>query len=211
MRLSSLCISIIAIAGAVAGANARTAADFFTEAPASVLPLLSKNARLDMLDYYHNQLPTPTANELGGRARILDESADRLHIQLSRDSDAQIAVISTKIDTILAVIETVLTPVADSSVRFYSKDWELLTRQPEMPVASDFIAPGKRRAAKGLDADTPLYMRAEYHPADRAFVFINTTPAYYTNEQPALLRLMNSTIAMTFDGRNLKPLKDGKK
>ena len=68
------CLRIFAVVAALAAAcvaGARDIRDFFIAAPAQETGVvLSKSARLDMLDYFNSNLATPTSNELGGRSRI---------------------------------------------------------------------------------------------------------------------------------------------
>ena len=174
MKLSiKAALAAMCVAAAAGNALARTAADFFTEAPGSVLPLLDRNARLDMIDYFRHGLPTTTTNLFNGSSKVLSESENCIDVQISRDASLQIALLQLKNDTIIAVIETVLTPVADSGITFYRSDWSPAPKQPAMPVA-----------------------------ADGSFDFINTTPAYYTADgAPEGLAAMRHSIAMRFDGK----------
>lgn len=183
-------------------AQARTAADFFVDAPAGVMPLLEHNARLDMLDYFRHQLQTPTANVMDGRSRILAEDPARIDVQISRDATVQLAVIPLKADTLIAVIETVLTPVADSGIRFYHTDWKPVKRQPLMPAMADFVPQEKRRETSAAEMPEVLYMKADYDPSTGLFTFVNTTAAYYTEfDRPEGLALMRSSVDMRFDGK----------
>ena len=98
--------------------TARTAADFFAKAPLEAVPVLTPNARLDMLDYFHSGVETATANTLGGKSRIIAEEPMKLRAEISKSSELQVAVLPNKGDTIVAFIETVASPVKDSYVTF---------------------------------------------------------------------------------------------
>ena len=203
MTLTAKAIAAAVILAAPAlHAGARTAADFFAEAPAQVLPLLDRNARLDMLDYHRHQLPTTTPNHFDGAAKVLAESDGCLDVQVSRDANIQFAVVPLKGDTLIAVIETVLTPVADSGITFYRTDWTPARTQPAMPAASDFIPKDKRKELKDAELPQSAYIRVSYDDAKGVFTFINTTPAYYTSvDRPEGLGAMRHSIAMRFDGK----------
>ncbi len=203
MKLSiKAALAAMCVAAAAGNALARTAADFFTEAPGSVLPLLDRNARLDMIDYFRHGLPTTTTNLFNGSSKVLSESENCIDVQISRDASLQIALLQLKNDTIIAVIETVLTPVADSGITFYRSDWSPAPKQPAMPAASDFIPKDRRKELKDAEMPPTAYIRASFNSSDGSFDFINTTPAYYTADSaPEGLAAMRHSIAMRFDGK----------
>lgn len=199
MNLKALIL--LAAASAALTAPARTAADFFKEAPTTVVPLLQTNTRLDMLDYFNSGLLTPSANTLGGRSRITALSDRAVTIEMSRDASMQIALVPAGRDTIVAVVETVLTPVADSRVRlFRPADWKELPA-PEMPGIAQFADPARRKEIKTAEMPDYLFVRAEYDPETSVFRFTDTTPAYYTDtDRPKGLGLLRQNIEMRLSG-----------
>lgn len=198
MTPKALIATLIAAACATT-AHARTAAEVFAEAPASVIPALSQNTRLDMLDYFRSGLPTPSANNLDGRSRITALADDAVDISIGRDSSMQFVLLPGRSDTIAAIVETVLTPVADSSIRYYrTNDWTAVAG-PAMPGEYEFVDPRKRKEAAKADMPPFMFVRAEYKPDTRTFIFTNTTPAYYTdNDRPDGLALMRSVLSMKY-------------
>ncbi len=199
MNLKALIL--LAAACAALTAEARTAADVFKEAPATVVPLLQTNTRLDMLDYFNSGLSTPSANTFGGRSRITAMTDRALTIELSRDASMQIALVANGRDTVIAVIETVLTPVADSSIRlFRAADWTELP-SPAMPGMAQFADPARRKELKTAEMPEYLFVRAEFDPETTLFRFTDTTPAYYTDaDRPEGLRLLRQNIEMRLSG-----------
>lgn len=204
----------IALAAAVfvaaATAQARTAADFFICAPDEAMILFDKSTRMDMLDYFNSGLPTFSTNRTGGSARILAAGPDRLELLAGRDSNIKIGVMADRSDTTLVVIETVLTPVADSHVRLYDRNWRPRSPQmPSMPSAIDFVAQSDRKAAARADMPDVCFVVADYNPADGTFTMTNTTAAAYVEgDRPDGLRLMRPSITMRYDGRRFVELKN---
>lgn len=194
-------IAIAVLAACAVGTYARTAADFFVDAPHEVVPVLARNTRLDMLDYFRAGLQTSSANSLDGKSRVIAESPEAVTVQLSRDASMQIAVLPAGRDTVLAVIRTVLTPLADSNITFYdARTWEPLRRQPPMPGAVEFLAPGK--SLKGAAVPPFLFVRAEYRPEDNTFRFTNTTEGFYVSgDRPDGLALLRPVINMKYTPR----------
>lgn len=113
-----------------------TAAGAFTSAPAEVFPLLDKNTRLDMVDYFNSGLATPSTNKLQGRSAITELSPESLSVKISEASSAQIALLKAGNDTLIALVSTVSTPGLDSNLKFYDSGWR------QLQSAKYFTAPG---------------------------------------------------------------------
>lgn len=191
-------------AGCILGAAAREAATFFVEAPPSVLNIYDKNGRLDMLDYFRSGLSTPTSNILGGKSRVVALEPDLVSTMVSENTRLDLAVLRVKGDTIIALIETVSTPVPDSSIRLYKRNWEALPA-PALPTSTDFA---DKKLRKRLADDVPAidFITAEYIPGKGVFLFTNHTAYYYfAGEVPELLQQADSTLTMRYDGKRFVP------
>jgi len=135
------------------------------------------------------------------RSRITALTDRAMTIELSRDASMQIALVANGRDTVIAVIETVLTPVADSSIRlFRAADWTELP-SPSMPGIAQFADPARRKELKTAEMPEYLFVRAEFDPETALFRFTDTTPAYYTDtDRPEGLRLLRQNIEMRLSG-----------
>lgn len=133
----------------------------FTSAPASVFPLIDKNTRLDMVDYYKSGLSTPSSNRLDGHSVITALTPTSLSAQLSDASTAQLVLLKAGNDTIIALVNTVATPGLDSTLKFYSSDWKPLpvANYFKAPTWDDWVASGHSTAE--VTAYTP-FMLASY-------------------------------------------------
>ena len=142
------------------GASAITPEEAFTSAPAEVFPLLDRNSRLDMLDYFHSGLDTPTANRLDGRSAVTGLSSGSLSVRLSDVSTAQLVVLPSRSDTIVAVVTTMNVPAKDSSIAFYTSDWQPLATDSyfKAPTLADWTAKGHRAAE--LEQNVPFMLAA---------------------------------------------------
>lgn len=190
-------------------AQARTAADFFIEAPQHAIPLLDRNTRLDMVDYFNGGFQNNVKNAFGGPAKIISMADNLMEVQLSRDSSIKLALIKERRDTVLVVIETVLTPVADSDITIYSKDWGLFKDQPAMPSVVDFVK-GKK-LDKNIEYPKMVFMTTDVDPEKKIFTFHNTTAGYYTDaDRPEGLAQMESSIQCRYMFGTLSQLKNKK-
>ena len=181
MKLSRFIVSVTAAMALLAGfaVEARTAADFFVSAPDEVLPLVPQSTRLDMLDYFSSGLSTTSPNATRGRARIMLNEPTKLQAELSRDSNIQIALFPAERDTVVAVIETVLTPVADSSVSFYDTSWNLLALTMPSLKPIDFVPESLRKEASKAELPDVVFGRIDFNPETGYLTVNNTTAGYY--------------------------------
>ncbi|MCM1021412.1 MAG: DUF3256 family protein [Muribaculum sp.] len=165
-RLTLVIISAVIALVASNSAKARTtAAGAFANAPASVFPMLDRNARLDMIDYFASGSDTPTRNQLGGKSRITAMDSDAVTIEMTDATVYQLALLKAKNDTIVALIHTAKLPAEDSELTFYSLDWRPLdnSRQPYMPeLKADEWLVSPSKASRELLAEKVPFMLAEY-------------------------------------------------
>lgn len=185
-------------------AVARTAADFFVDAPVAVIDIFDRSTRMDMLDYFRNGLTTSSPNVFGGRSRITALSDSSLTVGISSRSRLQLAPLALGTDTVVAVIETVDTPVPDSSVSFYrAADWSRV--EVAAPDISDFL-PAMNKKKRRMPEGVPyIFTTAEYVPATGLFVFTNTTAGNYSaDDMPASVADMPAIRSYTFDGRRFR-------
>ena len=193
-------------------AGALTAADYFVSAPPEVLLILDENTRLDMIDYFSHGLPNTSANSLKGRSRVILSEPQKIEVELSRDATMQIALVPYKSDTLVAVIETVLTPVADSSVRIYDTDWNAVRNQPTLPGVSDFVSPERQKEAKNAEMPDMAFMRISFNPATNTFNVQNTTAGYYDeSDRPDGLAMMRTSLDLRYNGTNFEEVKSNTK
>lgn len=121
-------------------ATARTASQFFAQAPDSIVRLLPQSTRLDMIDYFDYGSTRPSDNYLGGSARVIASTDRLIDIQIDENVEMQIALVAAKADTIVAVVTTVRVPYADSSIKFYDTAWRPLRKPPlAMPAYDEWL------------------------------------------------------------------------
>lgn len=183
-------------------ASARTAADFFLSAPTTVVPAISERARLEMLEYFKANSDIEVKNMFGGTGKVVVSTPMYVTVDVSDRSQLTIAVIPAKRDTTLAVIETVLTPVPDSRVTFYSRDWTELRQQPGELTVMDFVDRDALKADSGVEFPEFPFYTLSYLPDDNCFLAANTTANYYVkSDLPSGLKYMKPALIVRFDGK----------
>lgn len=181
----------------------KTAADAFTTAPAGIFPLLDKNTRLDMVDYYNSGLATPSANRLQGRSAITSLTPATLTVKITDSSSAQIALLPAGRDTIIALISTVATPGLDSTIKFYDSNWSPLPtdRHFTAPGWNDWLTPGHDTAE--VTAHAPFMLASYFIDTDASTLTATNNLATFLDEDTykALASTLRPTITYKWNGK----------
>lgn len=160
-RLSTIFAALLIMALAMP-AGARSVRDFFASEPGLVFPLLPVNTRLDMLDYFDNGQIVSANNNLGNDTQIISLDSTFLALQTSECRTVEMRIFTPSAhDTVIAVIETVELPMADSRIAFYDRNWKLLntSRFFKAPTMADFFkksTPRDKRTDLLSTIDFPL-------------------------------------------------------
>ena len=199
--------ALLALAGALTVSAQLTAESAFTSAPAEVFPLLERNSRLDMIDYFRSGLDTPTANRLDGGSRVTALSDSKMDLNLSDASSAQIVLLPAGSDTIIAVVNTLAMPGKDSSVSFYSSQWKKLSGENifKAPIMDDWMTKG--HSTREVTDVTPFMIASiTIDPAAGSLTVNNNLSAFlapevYESIAPAML----PQLTYKWDGRRFRP------
>ena len=129
----------------------RVIADLFGTEPGNIFPLLTSTARLDMVDYYNSGQQVSILNNLEGESRLLELDSAYLKLKSSANKVVEMRMRTVGKDTVITVIETVMTPVPDSRLTQWNSHWQRFTsdRLFSLPKIDDFIVkkmPGELRA-----------------------------------------------------------------
>ena len=124
--------------------------DAFREMPDSLMPYLSKNNRLDFIDFLDSGMKAEVRNQLGGTSEMLSIGADSLSIQMN----PSLRVDMIAIDSVVAVVETFLVDsiYGESRVHYYSATWQ--------PIAQPVLTEAQQQRIKRLELQN-IVMRDE--------------------------------------------------
>ena len=118
-------------------------AGYFREIPDSILPTLSLNNRLDMLDFMESKMKAEVTNSLGGKSEMTLLTDSTLSIQMSKALKVDMLLLTpeasadTDSEEVLCLIETFGCDSLsqESKVRFFTLSWELLNEPPQLSVS----------------------------------------------------------------------------
>lgn len=191
-------------------AGSPTAADFFYRAPLAVASGLSEISRLDMVDYFNHGSSVKNENRLGQKVG-LKALRDELIVWQDDDSvTTSIAVVpAAKGDTVLVVVRTVATPLYDSEVTAYDKNWQpLAAKTLPQPLLKDWLNTSDKTAIAEVEEAVPfMLVTAEYNPDSQEIIFTNRTKAYFApTDTPAALEYLKNELRYKWNGSTFKPV-----
>ena len=123
--------------------------DIYAEAPDSIFPLLTKNNRLDQIDFRENNMTAEVKNKFDDRVELLVLNDKYLKLQLSEHCVVEMRLLT---DSTFCMVQTYNAPASDSRVRLFDTKWNEL-QTIERPAVDEFLS-------EDLDVDTRLSLQA---------------------------------------------------
>ena len=192
---------------------ARTVADLFATEPGNIFPLLTRTNRLDLVDYYNSGQQVAVPNNLAGESRLLELDSAYIKVQTSESRVVEMLMRQAGKDTVITVIETVMTPVPDSRLTQWNVHWQRFTSEKlfAMPGIDDFIAV---KMSPELRADlqaamifplVQLTFKGDKHATIEATHGLDRF--LVPEEYKRFAAHLKPSISYRFDGLKIKPVK----
>ncbi len=143
--------------------------DVFAQLPDSVLPYMTRNNRLDCIDFIENGIEARVKNRFSEHVTLDSLTEDFLRLHTSTSSYVEMKLVPHAGDTAICVNRTYMGSTADSEVRLYTKEWKFKQCLPR-PAVSEFLRLPSEETTKPLSPDTMQAIRqeAEYLPLIKA-------------------------------------------
>lgn len=157
MRKTTLLFSLLWALGLSAQITVR---DLLKSMPDSVIPYLTENNRLDMIDFMESNMDAVVTNALGGKSQLLQLTDQYASIQLNESSSVAMRLLDvpTPVDSlsqILCLVRTYGSDIRESTIAFYSLAWLPL------PISDYFSQPSDMFSATLGDKEPCLTLRQE--------------------------------------------------
>ena len=150
VRFNSRCLRIVGLAcllGSLLWSPVKaqtTMRKVFSEMPDSLMPYLTKNNRLDLIDFFESSMKAEVTNNLDGHSQLTALTTDSLSLQLSAALRIDMLLLPVKnvIDDSLTHVVCVfskygVTPaIHQTVVRYYSPQWQQFTEK-SIPLSAD--------------------------------------------------------------------------
>lgn len=161
----------ILMAMSIASMAARTPiSQWFTTMPDSVMPLLTKNNRLDFIDFLDSKMEAVVTNRMDGKSRMERLTDDYLLVSYTQSSNVEMKLLPVNDTTdVLCMVTTLKTTVNDSRVCFFDEGWRPLDSSEHFmePTLKDFrtdeVSDSADMAWKKLDVPFKSYSLSPDH------------------------------------------------
>lgn len=130
---------------------AQKISEVFAAAPHDVLPLMTRNNRLDCIDFIENNMEARVKDKFDNDVVLEEMTDDYLRLVTSEVSSLEMKMVADK----LYVAETCKGPGADTQIKVYDTKWNLISIVPR-PEVEAFIRPDAE-----LSADERVSLIAE--------------------------------------------------
>lgn len=223
MKTKRVIASLICLA-AILGASAKpapppaandtlTAARVFADLPVSVLDMLDRSTRLDMLDYAAVDSVYAAPNLLEGYSRLTKLTPTYARVELTDVSTLQIKLLpSKKYGDVIMVLYTVGSPTqaSDTGIQFFDPQFRELKlsdcfRRPEVKDFFD-VPKDSGHTLKELEAMIPFpNFKIEASPdADTAEVTLSLGSTVDLDDLALLQTYLRPSLTYTWSGRQMK-------
>ena len=151
MRRHWLFTGLLLLASLTVRAGELKIQDVFKQMPNSVLPTLSENNRLDMLDFMASKMKAEVTNRLGGKSEMTVLTDTTLTIRMSEALQVEMLLLKPEDaagadSQVICLIETFGRDSLslDSQVRFFTPSWERLNEPPQLSVSDQNTISSKK-------------------------------------------------------------------
>ena len=150
--------------------------DVFAQLPDSVLSLMTKNNRLDCIDFIENDMEARVKNLFDDKVVLDSLTDDFLSLSTSEGSYVEMKLFAEGADSFICVNRTYLGQAADSEVKIYDLSWNFV-RRVARPDVREFL-----KTSECIDSWTPemadtlrvIRAEAEFLPLIKASLSPNT-------------------------------------
>lgn len=158
--------------------------DVFAGAPDSLFPLLTRNNRLDCIDFSENGMEARVRNRFDEPA-VLDTLTDTyLSMRTGMCGNVEMKLFASGGDTLVCVCRTAFGPAADSEVRVYDLGWRHRRTLPR-PAAEAFLRPSadlQPWTPETADTLRRIRSEAEFLPLVRATLSPDAATVMWTQQ-----------------------------
>ena len=98
--------------------------DLFAAMPDSIIPYLTKNNRLDCIDFVESNVKMEVENLFEAKSMMEELTGDYLKMRLNETTDMQLKLLSAQgCDTLICMIKTMKVPEDESHIQLFDLKW----------------------------------------------------------------------------------------
>lgn len=187
MRYKLYALALLAMVSVMAPARTPIR-QWFAEMPDSVMPLLTKNNRLDFMDFIDCQMAAVVTNRLDGKSEMKALTDDYLYIEYTKTSHVEMKLLPvTDTTDVLCLVTTLKAAVEDSHVMFFGEGWVPLPVSTYLQSSRirDFGTPEPSDSALQAYKKVDVYFKVYALSTDEATLTCRLTALDYLDEAAA--------------------------
>jgi len=152
--------------------------DIFASAPDTIFPLLTKNNRLDCIDFIENNMQAKVKNRLDDMAELTALTGEYLQMKISERSHVEMRMLS---DSLFCLVNTYKGPASDSHVRFFDAHWHSVSLALPTPCLEEFWS------------DVPDSLQQEACFAQQSLAALTLIEIQVEKEEPVLVYTLQTS------------------
>lgn len=182
----------------------------YVDMPDALNPTLSRQNRLELVEYYKSGHGDSISNRFGKSAHLLTLDSLNSFVQMKNTSNSSFAMKVIRLDDnkpVIGIIRTVCAPVCQSVIEFYDTAWKLISLQFTMPKAIDWVDKTKVDSAD-LDlrwVESVLqnsFVSLSFDSTSGTIVAKNNTADFMSDEDRKLIAPLLRDKPIKFEFRN---------
>lgn len=163
----------------------------FSTIPDSIMPLLTRNNRLDCIDFIENNMQARVKNRLDEWVELKQLTPDYLLLKMSERSTVEMKLLS---DSLICMVRTYKGPAEDSHVCLYNQRWERIESPlTQRPQVEDFFLEGLDAEASGWLRAMPL-MKASLSPTASTITWELQTTELFTEQKKTAQQYLQTVV-----------------
>lgn len=175
-------------------------ATLWKDMPDSIVPILNRSARTELVTPFKGADSVEVSNALGGKTKMIKLSNKFLDIKLTNASGLQLLLLTKSDSTQIICMERSFgSPALESEISFYSTDWTRIDNSFGVPNLNDakllkeviMVRPDSISEAKSQSITNilnPLMAKAELSEANGGTLTLSIGTTFLTEEEKNLLK-----------------------
>ena len=182
--------------------------DVFAAMPDSVLGIMTKNNRLDCIDFIENDMEAKVRNRFDGFSVLKALTVDYLDLQLTPNCRVEMKLLPAE-DTLnyICVARTYSGPVTETKVTLYAPDWNVLPEEKWIPFPA-YASVDKEEVSRLQHLQDMRFVTASLQPDDMRLTFV-LQPGEVDKEEAERMKKVLRPVVYEWQGKRFV-LVDGK-
>lgn len=192
--------------------SAQRMRDVFAQMPDSILEIMTKNNRLDCIDFIENQMEAKVRNRFDGHTVLKAMTEDYLDLQLTKSCRVEMKLLPVA-DSVnwICVVRTYSGPAEESVVAMYTPEWRKLPERewlPQRPDVADFWMENDSVSTEDIVRLQHLqdmhFVKASLSPDNHKLAFV-LQPGEVGSQEAERMRTVLCPVALNWDGKGFRP------